>query len=102
MAVVGVAIAPLGTGTASISPFIAACLRVLEGYEDLKWELTPMSTVIEGELGRVIEAVKDMHEVAFSSGALRVLTTITIDDRRDKSLTMKGKLDSVHRRLEER
>lgn len=102
MPVVGVAIAPLGTETASISPFVAACLRVLEGYKDLEWELTPMSTVIEGELDRVIEAVREMHEVPFSSGALRVLTTITIDDRRDKSLTMKGKLDSVQSRLQNR
>ena len=36
-----------------------------------------------------------MHEVPFAKGAMRVITTLKIDDRCDKKLTMKGKLDAV-------
>ena len=36
-----------------------------------------------------------MHEVPFSKGALRVVTTLKIDERRDKVLTMEGKVESV-------
>ena len=40
-----------------------------------------------------------MHEVPFQSGALRVGTTIRIDDRRDKELTMEGKVQAVMENL---
>lgn len=36
-----------------------------------------------------------MHEVLFDNGAMRVSTSITIDDRRDKKGTMEQKLQSV-------
>jgi uncharacterized protein YqgV (UPF0045/DUF77 family) len=37
--------------------------------------------------------------VTFGEGAKRVLTTLIIDDRRDKETTMKGKVASVERKL---
>ncbi len=101
MAVVEVTVVPLGTGTPSLSSYVAACEKVLDRYEDLKHTLTPMSTVIEGELDRILEAVREMHEVPFIKGAQRVSTRITIDDRRDKKLTMEGKLKSVQKKLQE-
>jgi uncharacterized protein YqgV (UPF0045/DUF77 family) len=41
-----------------------------------------------------------MHEAVLEGGAWRVVTTIKIDDRRDKPLTMSGKVESVVRKLE--
>jgi uncharacterized protein (TIGR00106 family) len=61
--------------------------------------LTPMSTILEGDLDKVLEAVKAMHEVPFRMGALRVSTTLRIDDRRDKPVTMAGKLAAVKAKL---
>lgn len=95
MAVVGVTVIPLGTGSPSVGDYVRACVEVLKEYPGLRVELTPMSTVIEGDLGRVLEVVKRMHEVPFEAGALRVVTQVTIDDRRDKPLTIRGKLDAV-------
>jgi uncharacterized protein YqgV (UPF0045/DUF77 family) len=46
-------------------------------------------------MDNVLEAARMLHEVPFSKGVSRVLTTIKIDDRRDKKLTMKGKVASV-------
>ncbi len=42
-----------------------------------------------------------MHEVCFRLGYPRVVTTLRIDDRRDKDLTMAHKVESVKRKLAE-
>jgi len=99
MPVCQVTVVPLGTGTPSLSSYVADCQRVLAKYEDLIYQLTPMATVIEGDLSRILEALKEMHEVPFRMGAQRVSTTLVIDDRRDKPLTMKGKLAAVEEKL---
>jgi uncharacterized protein YqgV (UPF0045/DUF77 family) len=39
-----------------------------------------------------------MHEVPFEAGALRVVTTIKIDDRRDKEASAKEKVKAVSTR----
>ncbi len=99
MAVCSVEVVPLGTQSPSVSSYVASCLKVLEGYPDLKYQLTPMSTVIEGEVERIFEAVLKMHRVPFASGAQRVVTSLKVDERRDKELTMKGKVDAVQSKL---
>jgi len=92
-----VSIIPIGTGDTGVSRYIAACLKVLEGKKDLTYRLTPMGTVIEGPLDKLLEAVRQMHEVPFNKGALRVVTHLKIDDRRDKTATMMSKVESVRK-----
>jgi hypothetical protein len=50
MAVVEVVMVPLGTGTPSLSKYVAGVEKVLDRYGKLKHTLTPMSTIIEGDL----------------------------------------------------
>ena len=88
-------IVPLGTGAAGLSHYIAACLAALEARTDLAYQLTPMGTIIEGPLGKILEVTQQMHEVPFGKGASRVVTTLRIDERRDKPLTMASKVESV-------
>ena len=92
-----VSIVPIGTGDTGVSHYIASCLEVLEGKRDLTYRLTPMGTVIEGPLDKLLEAIRQMHEVPFNKGALRVVTHLKIDDRRDKPSTMTGKVESVRK-----
>jgi len=99
MAVCSVEVVPLGTKGPSVSSYVASCLKVLNDYPDLKYQLTPMSTVIEGDVGRIFEAVLKMHQTPFASGAQRVVTSLKLDERRDKELTMKGKVDAVQSKL---
>jgi len=99
MAIVQLIIVPIGTETPSVSRYVAACHKVLDDYSDLKYQLTPMSTCIEGDLDRILEAVRVMHEVPFAEGAMRVSTSIKIDDRRDKVGTMQQKLKAVQDKL---
>ena len=91
------AIIPIGTGDAGVSQYVAACLDILEGRKDLSYQLTPMGTVIEGSLDVVLEVTRQMHEVPFEKGASRVITTLKVDERRDKPSTMAGKVESVRK-----
>jgi len=99
MAVVEVSVVPLGTGSPSVSKHVARVIRVLQSEPEIKHTLTAMGTIIEGDLDRVLAVIRKMHEAAFNEEVLRVVTTIKIDDRRDKSLSMEGKLNSLEREL---
>ncbi len=99
MAIVQVSITPLGTGSPSVSRYVADCHKVLEGMEGIKWQLTPMATVLEGDLDLVLQAIRRMHEVPFGAGVQRVSTLIKIDDRRDREATMEKKMHSVESKL---
>lgn len=102
MAVVDITITPVGTNQPSVSQYVADIHRVLETYQDkVKYQLTPMSTIIEGELPILFEIIQALHEVPFSKGVQRVATNIRIDDRRDQQLTMAGKLRSVEDKLKQ-
>ena len=99
MAVVSVSVVPVGTGSTSVSAYVARCQEVLGAREGIEYQLTPMATIIEGDLETLLAVVAELHVVPFEKGAQRVLTTIMIDDRRDKETTMAGKLESVRRKL---
>ncbi len=99
MAIVEVSVDPLGTKTPSVSQYVARAVKVLERERDLKYEMTAMGTIIEGYLDRILAAVKKMHEGIFGEGVARVITTIKIDDRRDKAQSMKEKMDSLQKKL---
>lgn len=100
MAVVEISIVPLGTGSTSLSPYVAACEKELREHgEGLKFELTAMGTIIEGDLDRILPLIRRLHEVPFGKGALRVSTSIKIDDRRDKKGSIEQKIRAVEEKL---
>lgn len=94
-----VKIAPLGTANTSLSHYVASCLNVAKQAQDVSYQLTAMGTILQGPLPRVLDLVQEMHEVPFTLGAKRVLTTITIDDRRDKLATMESKVKAVNQHV---
>jgi len=99
--VMEISVIPLGTSSTSVSPFVADCVKVLE-EEGLKYEVTPMGTQVEGNLEALFEVARKMHEAPFQRGALRVVTTLKIDDRRDKPLSLEGKRTAVLEKLTQR
>jgi uncharacterized protein (TIGR00106 family) len=101
MAIVFVTITPLGTATPSVSRFVAGVERILQGT-GLRSQLTAMGTLIEGDLDEILAAVRRMHEHPFAQGAMRVSTSIRIDDRRDKEEhSIASKMRSVEEKLRE-
>ena len=99
MAIVNVSIVPLGTNSPSLSQYVTRAIKVVERNGHVKYQLTPMGTILEGDLDGVLSIIRQMHESVFSEGVQRVLTTIKIDDRRDKTATMKSKISSVESKL---
>ena len=73
--------------------------RIKAIEKDIKHELTAMETVIEGDLDRLLAVARKMHQAVFDAGAIRVVTNIKIDDRRDKALGISSKIESVKRKL---
>jgi uncharacterized protein (TIGR00106 family) len=101
MAVVEVSITPLGTGDPSVSRYVAGCVKIIR-ESGLNHQLTPMGTIIEGEIDDILEVIRLMHESPFAAGAVRVSTLIKIDDRRDReNHSMLGKVASVEEKLRE-
>lgn len=98
MVIAEITVVPLGTGTPSLSRFVAEAVKALED-SGIKYTLTPMGTVLEGSLEEVLEAVRMLHRLPFNKGAQRVSSRIVIDERRDKDATAQGKIESVEKRL---
>ena len=100
MVIVEVSVVPVGTKTPSVSRYVARAVKALRQERGVKYQLTAMGTILEGELNQVLEAVKKMHESLFDAEVKRVITSVKIDDRRDKELTMDYKVASVTRKLD--
>lgn len=100
MAVAEITIIPSGTGSPSVSTHVAKALRILQEEKGIKYQMTPMGTIVEGDLDRILLLAKRMHEATFDESVCRVATLLKIDDRRDKPLSMEGKLSSLMAKLD--
>ena len=93
MAILELTLVPIGTQTTSLSQYVA------KAFENIKVELNPMGTVMQGDIDELLKAVRDMQEAVFNEGVDRVYSVIKIDDRRDKDASFEQKLNSVNKRL---
>lgn len=97
MVIAEVSIEPIGTGSPSIGDFVTACVGMLESERDVKFEVTAMSTIIEGERKKVLGLVDKMHEKCLQMGAKRVMTEFRMDERVDKPLH----IEEMERKVEQ-
>lgn len=95
MAVIEISVIPIGSKTSSVSNYISRALKELEGVKNIKYQLTPMGTVIEGDLDKILDMAIKMHKAVFNKNIKRVVTIMKIDERTDKKLTMEGKIKSI-------
>ncbi len=98
MVIAEITVVPSGVGP-SVSDYVARAQRVIARHKSVKSQLTPMGTILEGSLDDVLAVIRDVHDGTFDDRVTRVLTLVKIDDRRDKVLSMQGKLDSVASKL---
>ena len=99
MAILEISVVPIGTKGTSLSQYVADCIKVLRNERRVNYELTSMGTNIEGSLQDLVRIALKMHAVPFKKGAPRVVTTLKIDDRRDKKGTLEGKKKAVQNKL---
>jgi uncharacterized protein (TIGR00106 family) len=98
MAVVEFSIVPVGTGSPSVGKYVVEISRRVR-ESGIKQQLTPMSTILEGDLGKILDLIRRIHEETLAGDVQRVITSIKIDDRTDMPLTMEGKVQRVEEGL---
>jgi uncharacterized protein (TIGR00106 family) len=87
---------PIGKGE-SLSSYVAECVSIVE-KSGLRYQLTPMSTIVEGEYDEVMDVIKLCHDRMLELSD-RVSISIEIDDRKGRSDAMTGKVRSVREQL---
>jgi uncharacterized protein (TIGR00106 family) len=95
MIIAEVTVSVLGEGS-SIGRFVRVAVEALKksGHKTVSG---PNSTSIEAAtIDEVFDAVKAAHLAVVETGAKRVVTTVKIDDRRDKAATMETKLKAIN------
>ena len=89
-------VVPLGAG-ASISSRVARVLRIVM-ESGVRYKANPMGTVLEGEWDEVMAVIGKCH-AELRKDSERVLTSITIDDRKGKENRIERKLESVEEKI---
>jgi uncharacterized protein (TIGR00106 family) len=89
-------IVPVGSGI-SIGDRVADVLEIVD-ESGLPYKVNPMGTVVEGEWDDLFGLIKKCHKTV-SKNEERVLTTISVDDRKGRPGRLEGKVKSVEKRL---
>lgn len=103
MAIADIVLIPLTEESVSISEYVADVQKILQKKKEagiVDYQLTPMSTLVEGEMKDLLEVIGEINEAPFNKGVKRVCMNIRFDDRRDKKRKMIDKLDSVNKHLQ--
>ncbi len=94
--VVNFSIVPIGKES-SLSTQVAEILKIVS-ESGIDYKLHAMGTILEGEWGSIMKLIKKCHKKILKDSD-RVLTTITIDDRKGRTGRLAGKVKSVERKL---
>ncbi|MDD4650084.1 MAG: MTH1187 family thiamine-binding protein [Desulfoplanes sp.] len=85
-------VVPFGVGN-ELKEHIAAVVEVIDA-SGLDYKFGAMQTTIEGEQGKVMEVIMQCHNLMLQR-APRVLTSITLDDRKGAQGRLVGKVADV-------
>ena len=98
MALMHLTVIPLNAGSISIGDYIADIQAAL-AEAGFPHTLTDMGTIVEGSSKELLALAAELAERPFSRGVDRVLTQLTLDDRRDRKVSLGDKRASVEARL---
>lgn len=96
MTIAEFSVVPIGAGE-SLSPFVAECLKIVR-ESGLKYEFTPVGTILEGDYDEIMDVVGKCHKKVRSMSD-RVLTSVKIDDRAGATNEIERKVQSVESKL---
>ncbi|MFO8057938.1 MAG: MTH1187 family thiamine-binding protein [bacterium] len=89
-------VVPLDKGE-SVGEWIAEVVKLVH-ESGISYQFTPMATIVEGEMDDVMELITSCHrKMRESSG--RVITNVKIDDRQGAEDRLRGKVETVEKRL---
>lgn len=89
-------VVPIGVGE-SLSTYVAECLKIIK-KSGLRYQLTPMGTILEGDFHKVLDTIGQCH-LRVRSMSDRVTTTIRLDDRETHTDEMLRKVKSVEEKM---
>jgi len=95
MAIAEFSMVPLDKGE-SVSEHLAPVLEMVDA-SGLDYRFTPMATIVEGDLDKVLSLITECHKKMRESSK-RVLTTVRIDDREGAYAQIRKKVESVERK----
>ena len=94
MIIAELSVAPIGEGT-SLGRYVKEALEAVKA-SNVKHSVGAMGTTFEAEsLDLVFAVVKAAHEAVLKAGAKRIVTILKVDDRRDKTVSIKSKLQAL-------
>lgn len=96
MALLEFSITPLGAGE-SVSPYVARAVELVDA-SGLDYRLHAMGTVVEGDVGPLLDLLRKCIE-AVAADCDRVSVTAKIDYRKNHSGSLAAKVASVEKRL---
>ena len=94
-----IVVTPLGTSKTGLSDYVARAVEEVK-KAGLKYQLHPMGTVFEApDLEAACRVMRAAHRAVIEAGAKRVLTTLRVDERLDKSQTMEERVERVRAKI---
>jgi uncharacterized protein (TIGR00106 family) len=82
---------------ASVSQQVAKVVKLVD-ESGLPYKLNAMGTVVEGEWDEVMGLIKKCHQL-LAGETERVITNISIDDRKGRTQRITGKVESIEKIL---
>ena len=82
----------------SVSADVARVIDIID-KSGLPYKLTAMATIIEGEWEPVMKVLNKARKMLRRLGHNRLYINITIDDRKGARQRLKGKIQSVEKKL---
>ncbi|MBC8555701.1 MAG: MTH1187 family thiamine-binding protein [Candidatus Brocadiales bacterium] len=94
--VINFTVVPIGNES-SLSTKVAEVLKIVSD-SGISYKLHSMGTILEGDWEGIMRIIKKCHKNILKDSD-RVLTTITIDDRKGRTGRITGKVKSVEKKL---
>jgi uncharacterized protein (TIGR00106 family) len=86
----------------SISREIAFAFRAIKNIKGVKVNLNAMGTEIEANsIHDVLKSIEVAHQAMKDLGVKRIISTIRIDERLDKTETLEDRVNSVNEKMTE-
>lgn len=99
MAMMEISVVPIGTASASVSDYVARAVKIIRDTPGVEHELTAMGTIVVGDVETLLALAGRLHKSVLEAGAARAITTLKLDERTDKLLTIEGKKRAVNEKL---
>ena len=91
------AMSPTGQGNASLSPYIARILDIVD-RSGVTYQLTAMGTILEGDWDEVMNVVGDCFK-ALQKDCLRIGMNLKMDYRAGDESRLRSKVEAVEGQL---